>query len=202
MVGTRWIRRQIPSRRKNSAGTSPGQIRQEQQPNPAEPPRWFTARRKLVKFKSAFKTGLARCPAPPLSCSRYCRQEIPPGSDRSLSLQHSWEASDGFPSSTHFFQQRLDPSLLSSFHPLAYFPSSSPRRFREQARHQIVTMIIGQDIRRDDVERADDNDDDVVDESDGFRVRIEAFFGCPGGDLADRQQIEVIFRARKRPSRF
>lgn len=91
-------------------------------------------------------------------------------------------------------------SLLSSFHPPAYFPSSSPRRFREQARHQIVTMIIGQDIRRDDVERADDND--VVDESDGFRVRIEAFFGCPGGDLADRQQIEVIFRARKRPSQF
>lgn len=58
-------------------------------------------------------------------------------------------------------------------------------------------MIIGQDIRRDDVGRADDNDDDVVDESDGFRVRIEAFFGCPGGDLADRQQIEVIFRARE-----
>lgn len=29
-----------------------------------EPPRWFTARRKLVKFKSAFKTGLARCPGP------------------------------------------------------------------------------------------------------------------------------------------
>lgn len=49
-----------------------------------EPPRWFTARRKLVKFKSAFKTGLARCPAPP--CSRYCQREIPPGSDRSLSL--------------------------------------------------------------------------------------------------------------------
>lgn len=49
-----------------------------------EPPRWFTARRKLVKFKSAFKTGLARCPGPP--CSRYCRREIPPGSDRSLSL--------------------------------------------------------------------------------------------------------------------
>lgn len=42
-----------------------------------EPPRWFTARRKLVKFKSAFKTGLARCPAPP--CSRYCWREIPPG---------------------------------------------------------------------------------------------------------------------------
>lgn len=53
------------SHRRNSAGTSPGQIRQEQQPNPVEPPRWFTARRKLVKFKSAFKTGLARCPAPP-----------------------------------------------------------------------------------------------------------------------------------------
>ncbi|KYM80603.1 hypothetical protein ALC53_08941 [Atta colombica] len=49
-----------------------------------EPPRWFTARRKLVKFKSAFKTGLARCPAPP--CSRYCQREIPPGSERSLSL--------------------------------------------------------------------------------------------------------------------
>ncbi|KYN42401.1 hypothetical protein ALC56_03161 [Trachymyrmex septentrionalis] len=49
-----------------------------------EPPRWFTARRKLVKFKSAFKTGLARCPGPP--CSRYCQREIPPGSDRSLSL--------------------------------------------------------------------------------------------------------------------
>lgn len=48
-----------------SAGISPSQIRQEQQPNP-EPPRWFTARRKLVKFKSAFKTGLARCPAPSL----------------------------------------------------------------------------------------------------------------------------------------
>lgn len=78
-----------------------------------EPPRWFTARRKLVKFKSAFKTGLARCPGPP--CSRYCRREIPPGSDRSLSLQHSWEASDGFPSSTHFFRQRLKSSLLSSF---------------------------------------------------------------------------------------
>lgn len=36
-----------------------------------EPPRWFTARRKLVKFKSAFKTGLARCPAPP------CKQVLP-----------------------------------------------------------------------------------------------------------------------------
>ncbi|KYM96185.1 hypothetical protein ALC62_13237 [Cyphomyrmex costatus] len=77
-----------------------------------EPPRWFTARRKLVKFKSAFKTGLARCPAPP--CSRYCQREIPPGSDKSLSLYHSWEASDGFPSSTHFFRQRLKSSLLSS----------------------------------------------------------------------------------------
>lgn len=44
-------------------------------------------------------------------------------------------------------------------------------------------MIIGQDIRRD-----------VAVESDGFR--IEAFFGRPGGDLADRQQMEVIFRTR------
>lgn len=93
------------------------------------------------------------------------------------------------------------PRPVASFKlpPLAYFPSPSSRRFREQARHQIVTMIIGQDIQRDDIECAGD---DVVDESDGFRVRIEAFFERLRGDLADRQQMEVIFRARKRPSRF
>lgn len=54
------------SHRGNTAGTSTSPVRQDQQPNPVEPPRWFTARRKLVKFKSTFKTGLARCSAPPL----------------------------------------------------------------------------------------------------------------------------------------
>ncbi|KAK2588616.1 hypothetical protein KPH14_006385 [Odynerus spinipes] len=43
------------SHRRNSAGTSPSQIRQEQQPNPVEPPRWFTARRKLVNLRAHLK---------------------------------------------------------------------------------------------------------------------------------------------------
>ncbi|KAF7388308.1 hypothetical protein HZH68_012250 [Vespula germanica] len=43
------------SHRRNSAGTSPNQIRQEQQPKPIEPPRWFTARRKLVNLRAHLK---------------------------------------------------------------------------------------------------------------------------------------------------
>ncbi|KAG7191003.1 hypothetical protein KM043_007050 [Ampulex compressa] len=79
------------SHRRNSAGTSPSQIRQEQQPNPVEPPRWFTARRKLVKFKSAFKTGLARCPAPPGAATAGKRyRQAPTGVYRSNILGKLW----------------------------------------------------------------------------------------------------------------
>lgn len=129
-----------------------------------------------MKFKSAFKTGLARCPAPP-PCSRYCRREIPPGSDRSLSLQHSREASDGFPSSTHFFQQRLGTvaSSSSSGHPRVARPSvrpsvsfPSPRKFLEQTRHQIVTTIIGQDTRGNVA-------NDVTVGPDAFRFALKLF---------------------------
>lgn len=44
---------------------------------------------------------------PCASWSCYCRQEIPPSSDRSLSLQHSWKALDGFPSSNHCASSEL-----------------------------------------------------------------------------------------------
>lgn len=51
---------------------------------------------------------------PCASWSCYCRQEIPPSSDRSLSLQHSWKALDGFPSSNHCASSELPPSLAPS----------------------------------------------------------------------------------------
>lgn len=51
---------------------------------------------------------------PCASWSCYCRQEIPPSSDRSLSLQHSWKALDGFPSSNHCASSELLPSLSPS----------------------------------------------------------------------------------------
>lgn len=78
------------SHRRNSAGTLASQMRQEQ-PNLVEPPRWFTVRRKLVKFKSAFKTGLARCPAPPGAATAGKRYRgAPTGVYRSDILGKLW----------------------------------------------------------------------------------------------------------------
>lgn len=80
------------SHRGNSAGTSTSPIRQHQKPNLVESPRWFTVRRKLVKFKSTFKTGLARCPAPSLEAAtaekRY--HQAPTGVYRSNILGKLW----------------------------------------------------------------------------------------------------------------
>ncbi|KOC65745.1 hypothetical protein WH47_10207 [Habropoda laboriosa] len=81
-----------------------------------EPPRWFTARRKLVKFKSAFKTGLARCPVPPGAATagkRYRR--APTGVHRSNILGKLWM--DFPPQAASFHQPRsLLPSQQTMFH--------------------------------------------------------------------------------------
>jgi len=139
-----------------AGGASLGQIRQEQQPNPEpEPPRWFTARRELLKFKSAFKTGLARCPAPPPAAGTAARDTAAAAPDRSLSLQHSRRASDGFPASAHFLgapvasygfrvrpSVRLSRELSPSHHRPLPCRGDSPQRTRaaKSSRRSSVKM--------------------------------------------------------------
>lgn len=129
------------SHRRNSAGTLASQMRQEQ-PNLIEPPRWFTVRRKLVKFKSAFKTGLARCPAPPGAATAGKRYRgAPTGVYRSDILGKLWM---DFP-----------PQITA---PLASCPSLSPSQAHvpfpdkedqeENSSYQVVAKIPGQDFRR------------------------------------------------------
>lgn len=144
-----------------------------------EPPRWFTARRKLVKFKSAFKTGLARCPGPLPAAGtageRYRR--APTGVYRSNILGKlrmdfpPQPISSGSASNRRFFRasQRVvvRPSVRP-FRPVCPFPS--PRKLLEQTvpRHQIVTAIIGQDTRRNVT-------DDVTAGSDAFSSALKLF---------------------------
>lgn len=143
------------SHRGNSAGTSPGQIRQEQQPNPVEPPRWFTARRKLVKFKSTFKTGLARCPAPPAAGTageRYRR--APTGVYRSnilgkLRMDFPPQPISSSASTRRFFFQPSLPLLRQPFVSSVRTLPSPTKIPRTSLGTKSSTMIIGQDISED-----------------------------------------------------
>lgn len=109
-----------------------------------EPPRWFTARRKLVKFKSAFKTGLARCPAPP------CKQVLPARDTAGLRQEFialTFLGSFGWISLLNPFLPAA-PQIVASFGaPRVVLSPRRRRKFLEQTRHQIVTTIIGQDTR-------------------------------------------------------
>lgn len=134
-----------------------------------EPPRWFTARRKLVKFKSAFKTGLARCPAPP--CSRYCQREIPPGLRQEF-IALTFLGSFGWISLLNPFLPAA-PQIVASFGLPRVVLSAcvlSPRHGNSsnRPRDQIVTTIIGQDTRRNVA-------DDVTVESDAFSSALKLF---------------------------
>ena len=129
------------SHRRNSAGTLASQIRQEQ-PNLVDPPRWFTARRKLVKFKSAFKTGLARCPTPPGAATAGKRYRgAPTGVYRSDILGKLWMD----------FPPQITAPLASCSSSLAL---GSPCSFsdkedqEENSSYQVVAKMPGQDFRR------------------------------------------------------
>lgn len=166
------------SHRGNSAGTSPGQIRQEQQPNPVEPPRWFTARRKLVKFKSTFKTGLARCPAPPAAGTageRYRR--APTGVYRSnilgkLRMDFPPQPISSSASTRRFFFQPSLPLLPSqtlrvvcTYSPLAH----------ENSSNKLGYQIVDDDHRSRYLGRRHGGDVVVVVESDAFSFALKLF---------------------------
>lgn len=134
---------------------------------------------------------------------RYRRTEIG-APDRSLSLRHSCGASDGFPSSDHFPRQRSYETCARflqefpfPFHPssVSIHPSSVPRRENPTdsgLADQIVTMIIGQDARRND---ANDRYRRI---GRGSRVRVGAFFlrASRIGDSTGRQRMTIMFLAR------
>lgn len=140
-------RRQIPSRGGTLRVLGPAKYDKSSSLTRVEPPRWFTARRKLVKFKSAFKTGLARCPAPP------CKQVLPARDTAGLRQEFialTFLGSFGWISLLNPFLPAALQIVASFGAPCVVLPPLPPprrRKFLEQTRHQIVTTIIGQDTR-------------------------------------------------------